>query len=102
MHYDLCRPCLLCQDPSFVEMPTPDQLAAFVASGQTWVQQHPSSVPTAVGLISAWNELDEGHWICATLPQYGGNDRLVAIGKVLRPMAVTLGGHNTLAEPLRT
>jgi hypothetical protein len=46
-----------------------------------------------VALLSAWNEYDEGHWIGAVLPEYGGNARLDAIAGVLRPASQQHGAR---------
>jgi hypothetical protein len=72
-------------DPSFVVGPTPAELADFVALADAYVADNAKAVPTGVALLSAWNEYDEGHWIGAVLPEYGGNARLDAIAGVLRP-----------------
>ena len=71
-------------DPSWVVGPTPQELAAFVGLADSYIDNHLASVPTRVALLSAWNEYDEGHWIGAVLPEYGGNARLEAIGSVLQ------------------
>lgn len=72
-------------DPAFVIGPTPQELGAFVARAAAWTDANPSANPAGVHLLSAWNEYDEGHWIGAVLPQFGGNARLEAIGSVLKP-----------------
>lgn len=71
-------------DPAFVVGPTPAQLAAFVARAAAWTARNPGANPARVHLLSAWNEYDEGHWIGAVLPQFGGNARLEAIASVLK------------------
>ena len=71
-------------DPAFVVGPTPAELAAFVARAQNWTRAHAAANPAQLHLLSAWNEYDEGHWIGAVLPEFGGNARLEAIGEVLR------------------
>jgi hypothetical protein len=67
-----------------VQGPTPQELAAFVQLADAYIDSNPEKVPTRVALLSAWNEYDEGHWIGAVLPEYGGNARLEAIGAVLQ------------------
>jgi hypothetical protein len=70
-------------DPSYVIGPTPSELASFVQLADSYINNHTDSIPTRVALLSAWNEYDEGHWIGAVLPQFGGNARLDAIASVL-------------------
>jgi hypothetical protein len=78
-------------DPSYVVMPTPDELGALVARAVAWTTAHPAANPAGVGLLSAWNEIDEGHYICPLLPEYGGSARLDAIARALLPAAAAAG-----------
>ncbi len=71
--------------PDFVVMPTPQQLGDFVASALAWDASNARHNPARLAVLSAWNEFDEGHYIGAVLPEHGGNARLEAIGRVLRP-----------------
>lgn len=71
-------------DPAYVLGPTPAQLGAFVQRAASWTERNAAANPARVHLLSAWNEFDEGHWIGAVLPEFGGNARLEAIGAVLR------------------
>jgi hypothetical protein len=71
-------------DPSWVIGPSPSELASFVQLADSYINNHTNSIPTRVALLSAWNEYDEGHWIGAVLPDFGGNARLEAIGSVLQ------------------
>lgn len=73
--------------PDWVVMPQPEELAAFVQSAVDWDAAHAAANPARVAVLSAMNEYDEGHYIGAVLPQYGGNARLEAIGRVLKPAA---------------
>jgi len=61
--------------------PTPDQVGALVKQALTWIDSNPSADPARLMIIYAWNEFDEGGWICPTLLH--GSDRLDAIRKVL-------------------
>ena len=47
-----------------------------------WTRKHPQVAEANAVLIYAWNEFDEGGWICPTLEN--GSDRLDAIEKVLK------------------
>lgn len=73
------------QDPSFVQMPTPEQMGALVQRAWAWSAAHPDANPAQLHLLSAWNEYDEGHFIGPVLPEFGGASRLEGIGSVLRP-----------------
>jgi hypothetical protein len=74
-------------DPAYIVGPTPTQLATFVARAKAWTIANPDANPASVHLLSAWDEFDEGHWIGAVLPEFGGNARLDAIASVLKPAA---------------
>jgi hypothetical protein len=74
----------------FYQTPRPDELAAHLERSLRWVEGHPEATPARVVLIYAWNEFDEGGWICPTLEH--GSDRLDAIGKVLKAAGGPVGG----------
>ncbi len=67
------------------EFPTPDELADCVGSAIHWVKDNPRSCPAKTLLIYAWNEHDEGGWLCPTFRANGKPDdsRLRALGRVL-------------------
>ena len=61
---------------------TPDQIAENIQKAMKWAKINKNSDEANLILIYAWNEFDEGGWICPTL---GNNtDRLEAIRRVLR------------------
>ncbi|HET7117462.1 MAG TPA: glycoside hydrolase family 99-like domain-containing protein [Hanamia sp.] len=61
---------------------TPDQIAENIQKAVKWAKINKNSDEANIILIYAWNEFDEGGWICPTL---GNNtDRLNAIRRVLR------------------
>lgn len=66
----------------YYEAPTPAELAAHLRRGLDWCDRHEAAQARAV-LIYAWNEFDEGGWLCPTLAE--GTARLDAIREVLRP-----------------
>ena len=74
-------------DPAFVVGPTPEELGALAAAAAAWTRAHAVANPTGCHLLSAINEYDEGHWIGAVRPEFGGNARLEAIGSALRTEA---------------
>ncbi len=64
---------------------TPTEIAQELALAIKDVKGSPSQYPAQTILIYAWNEFDEGGWICPGLPAYEGDQRLKAIAKVLVP-----------------
>ena len=66
----------------YYEAPTPEELAAHVSTALDWCRRHPDAAEAQAVLIYAWNEFDEGGWLCPTLEE--GTARLDALGKILR------------------
>ena len=62
---------------SYVETATAAEVGNHVADGVNWIKNYPASSQANTVLIYAWNEFDEGGWICPTL--FNGTDRLDAI-----------------------
>ena len=61
---------------------TPDQIAQNLQNALTWTKNNINATEANAILMYAWNEFDEGGWICPTL---GNNtSRLDAIEKVLK------------------
>jgi hypothetical protein len=65
------------------EQPTPEEFTEHLKSSFAYLEQHRSQVPANTVLIYAWNEFDEGGWLCPTLGE--GTARLDAVKKVLKP-----------------
>ncbi|QHI68687.1 glycoside hydrolase family 99-like domain-containing protein [Tichowtungia aerotolerans] len=65
------------------DQPTPEEFAVHLKSSLEYVKRHPKQVPANTVLLYAWNEFDEGGWLCPTLEK--GTARLDAIRKVLKP-----------------
>lgn len=65
------------------EAPTPEELAAHIARALAWCREHPEAAEAQAVLIYAWNEFDEGGWLCPTISE--GTARLDAISTVLAP-----------------
>lgn len=63
--------------------PTPAELAAHVERAVNWARDNPAACPAQAVIIYAWNEHDEGGWLCPTLSE--GTARIEALGKVLGP-----------------
>jgi hypothetical protein len=51
----------------FVVAPTPKELAAHIGDAMAWAGARPKQCPARTVLIYAWNEHDEGGWLCPTL-----------------------------------
>lgn len=66
----------------YYEAPTPEELGAHLGKAVAWCREHPDAAEAQAILIYAWNEFDEGGWICPTLSE--GTARLDAIGEALR------------------
>lgn len=65
------------------EPPTPAELATHIRKALDFMEKHRSATPANAVLIYAWNEFDEGGWLCPTLGE--GTARLEALKPVLRP-----------------
>ncbi len=65
------------------ETPTPKELAAHIEKAVAWCREHPEAAEAQAVLIYAWNEFDEGGWLCPTLDE--GTARVDALANVLAP-----------------
>lgn len=66
---------------------TPEEIATHLSGAVQWCRAHPENAPANTVLIYAWNEFDEGGWICPTrdeIRETGRPLRLEAIAKVPR------------------
>ena len=69
--------------------PTSKELAAHLTEVLEWTKANRAAAPANVVLVYAWNENDEGGWLCPTLKPDGVTidaSRLEAIGTVLVPI----------------
>ncbi|MFA7691635.1 MAG: hypothetical protein GX117_13245 [Candidatus Hydrogenedentes bacterium] len=66
----------------YYETPQPDELAAHLSHALAWCRQHPSNAQAQAILMYAWNEFDEGGWLCPTLSE--GTARVDALRTVLK------------------
>ncbi len=48
------------------DAPTPAELSAHIEQGLAWIRTHRGVVRADVALLYAWNEHDEGGWVCPT------------------------------------
>jgi hypothetical protein len=63
------------------EQPTPQEFAQHLKNALALLKQYPQQTPANAVLIYAWNEFDEGGWLCPTLGE--GTARLDAVRKML-------------------
>ncbi|GAA1192242.1 hypothetical protein GCM10009654_57000 [Streptomyces hebeiensis] len=71
---------------------TPQEIATHLQGAVSWNNTHPDNASANTVLIYAWNEFDEGGWICPTLFEIsdaGRPLRLDAIAKVPRTSSGT-------------
>lgn len=59
----------------YFQSPTPLELAAHIGDAMTWVDAHPQQCPARAVIIYAWNEHDEGGWLCPTRGADGSPDK---------------------------
>jgi hypothetical protein len=67
----------------YYEAPTPAELAGHLARALAWAKDNPLACPAQAIIVYAWNEHDEGGWLCPTLSE--GTARIEALGKLLAP-----------------
>ena len=60
----------------------PNELATHVETALQWLIQNRTAAVSQCALVYAWNEFDEGGWLCPTL--YEGDARVKAVGKAIR------------------
>ncbi len=65
----------------WAETAKPDEIAAHLQDALLWDAAHPEFSEANTVIIYAWNEFDEGGWLCPTLGD--GKARLDAIRKIL-------------------
>jgi hypothetical protein len=69
----------------FPAVATPAEIAAHLDRARTFVREHPSVCPANAVIVYAWNEHDEGGWLCPTWTPNGepNIERIEALGRVL-------------------
>ena len=65
----------------YYEAPQPKELAIHIQRALEWCRQYPDAAEAQAVLIYAWNEFDEGGWLCPTISE--GTVRLDVLGSVL-------------------
>lgn len=64
----------------FYQAPTPGQIAEHVRRAIDWAGTNPTSAEAKTVIIYAWNEHDEGGWLCPTLGE--GDARVRALAEL--------------------
>jgi hypothetical protein len=70
----------------FYILPKPEELAAHIGEAMAWAEARPQQCPARTVIVYAWNEHDEGGWLCPTLGEGGKPDdsRLRALAEMRR------------------
>ena len=83
---------------SWVQTPTPKEIADHVQDAINWVNANPTIADANTILVYAWNEHAEGGWLCPTLSNYGYTDRIDSLSAKLNP-ATFIRKETTEKEP---
>lgn len=68
-------------DKEYYTNATPEELAQHFKNGMQWLKKNKEASPAQCAIIYAWNEFDEGGWLCPTI---GNNtNRIDAISPIL-------------------
>lgn len=65
----------------FYQAPTPGELAGHVRKAVEWTRGHRDQAKAQAVIVYAWNEHDEGGWLCPNLGE--GDARVRALGRIL-------------------
>jgi hypothetical protein len=65
----------------FYQQPKPEEIGQHVRKAVEWTRQHPAIAEAQAVIIYAWNEHDEGGWLCPTRGE--GDARVQAMGSAL-------------------
>jgi hypothetical protein len=65
----------------FYQQPKPAELAQHIRKAVEWTRKHPANTEAQTIIIYAWNEHDEGGWLCPTLGE--ADARVKALGSAL-------------------
>jgi hypothetical protein len=87
----------------YFEMPEPSALGAHVVEGLGWVDAHPDAAPARAVILYAWNEHDEGGWLCPTWTASGPSSsrvEAVAAARIAFTSATSLQNGSFEAPPV--
>ena len=65
----------------FYQAPKQEELSQHISKALDWTRHHPSAAEAQAVIIYAWNEHDEGGWLCPTRGE--GDARIKAMGKAI-------------------
>ncbi|MEO6187316.1 MAG: hypothetical protein ABIO82_06430, partial [Ginsengibacter sp.] len=68
---------------SWVQQATPAEITSHITDAKNWNAANPSVAVANTVIVYAWNEFDEGGWLCPNLPNYIGTARTTAISSIL-------------------
>lgn len=59
-----------------LQQPTAEQFKQQVRTARRWIDEHPASAPSRALLFYAWNEFDEGGFLCPTQGEKDGDRKI--------------------------
>lgn len=59
-----------------MQQPTAEQFKQHVRTARRWIDEHPTVAPSRALLFYAWNEFDEGGFLCPTLGEKPGDRKI--------------------------
>jgi len=68
----------------WTQQATPEEIAVHLRKAVIWNNTNPDNAPANAVLIYAWNEFDEGGWICPTLYEITGAGRPLRLDAIAR------------------
>ncbi|GEM_PF-446221 len=80
----------------WAQMPTPNELVNHISTAIDWAENNPTEADANTVIIYAWNEHDEGGFLCPTLDSYDGTARVDAMNQVFGEPAA--GVRNVIVE----
>ena len=75
-----------------LQQPTSEQFKQHVRTASSWIDEHPVYSPSHAVLMYAWNEFDEGGFICPTQGEKSGDRKI----DWLRTSLTTVSSHNNI------
>lgn len=67
------------------KQPTPEQFGRHLRTAREWVEQNPETAASRAALIYAWNEFDEGGYLCPTRGEEPSAGKIDVLRKVTQP-----------------
>ena len=82
---------------SWVQKATASQIVDHIDEAIKWSKNNPTIANAQTVLVYAWNEHDEGGWLCPTLSMYGGTERIETMHNRWN-IQVSINNHNKYAD----